>query len=173
MGLTKHYFGYTSESIFHILWFFDFLSGGIINFWSIRQNQSFHILWFVDLFHLSLFIIFLILLLFSTMGKDMYTCIVAILEWLAFEKNSTIKAKMLKTEGLTKNKIVYMKHIKIHWFHMDVIFMPKHLIWKRLQCAHILILIMHFHTGNMYYGAMPNFHVSILLTKKHIKSMKK
>ena len=28
-------------------------------------------------------------------------------------KNSNIKAKMLKIEGLVKNKIAYMKHIKI------------------------------------------------------------
>ena len=30
---------------------------------------------------------------------------------------------------------------------MGVIFMPNHLILKRLQCAHILSMIMHFHTG--------------------------
>ena len=48
--------------------------------------------------------------------------------------------------------------------------MPKHLIWKRLQCAHILTLIMHLHTGNVYYGAVLTFHVSIFLTKKHIKN---
>ena len=51
---------------------------------------------------------------------------------------------------------------------MGVIFMTKHMIWKRLQYAHILILIMHFHTGNVYCGAVPNGHVSIFITKKHI-----
>ena len=61
-----------------------------------------------------------------------------------------------------------MKHIKVQWCHMDVIFMPKHLICKRLLCAHIFSMIMHFHTGNVYCGAVPNIHVSIFLTKKQI-----
>ena len=33
--------------------------------------------------------------------------------------------------------------------------------------------ILHFHTGNVYCGAVPNFHVSILLTKKQIISVQK
>ena len=56
---------------------------------------------------------------------------------------------------------------------MGVIFIPKHLIWQRLQCAHILSLIVHFHTGNLYCGVVLNVHVSIFLTKKQIKKMKK
>ena len=32
---------------------------------------------------------------------------------------------------------------------------------------------MHFHTGNVYYGAVPTFHVLIFLTKKKIKNTKK
>ena len=51
--------------------------------------------------------------------------------------------------------------------------MPKHQIWKILQCAHILSLIMYFHTGNVYYGAVPTVLVSIFLTKKKLKTMKK
>ena len=51
---------------------------------------------------------------------------------------------------------------------MGAIFMPKHLIWKRLQCAHIPSLLMHYHTVNVYCGAVSNFHVSIFLTNKHI-----
>ena len=51
--------------------------------------------------------------------------------------------------------------------------MPKHLIWQMQQCALILILIMHFHTGNVYYGDVPTVHVLIFLTKKQIKIMKK
>ena len=51
--------------------------------------------------------------------------------------------------------------------------MPKHMIWQMLQCAHILSLIMHFHTGNVYYGAVPNVHVSIFLTKIKIISIHK
>ena len=44
--------------------------------------------------------------------------------------------------------------------------MPNHLIWQMLQCAHILSLIMHFHTGNVYCGVVLNVHTSIFLTKK-------
>ena len=83
-------------------------------------------------------------------------------------KNSKIKAKILKVEGLARKNITYMKHIKIQWCHMNVIFTPKHMIWHKLQCAHILSLIMHLHTGKVYCGAVPNVHVSIFLTKKQI-----
>ena len=55
---------------------------------------------------------------------------------------------------------------------MGVIFMPKHLIWQMLKCVHILVLIMYFHTGNVYCGAVLNVHISILLTKKQIKTRK-
>ena len=51
--------------------------------------------------------------------------------------------------------------------------MPKHEIWKMLQCAHILSLSMRFHTGNVYDGAVLTVLVSIFLTKKRLKSMKK
>ena len=47
--------------------------------------------------------------------------------------------------------------------------MPTHLTWKMLQCAHILSLIMLFHTGNVYCGAVLTVLVSIFLTKKQIK----
>ena len=83
-------------------------------------------------------------------------------------KNSNIKAKMLKAEGLVKNHTTYMKYIQIQSCHRYVLFMPKHLIWHKLQCAHILSLIIHFHTGNVYYGAVPTVYVSIFLTKKQI-----
>ena len=42
-----------------------------------------------------------------------------------------------------------------------------------LKCAHILSLIMHFHTANVYCGAVPTVLVSILLTKKQLKNMNK
>ena len=51
--------------------------------------------------------------------------------------------------------------------------MPNCLIWKMLQCAHILSIIMHFHTGNMHCGVVLNVHISIFLTNKQIKNMKK
>ena len=56
---------------------------------------------------------------------------------------------------------------------MDVIFMPKRLIWKRLQCVHILSLITHCHTLNLHCDAVLAIHVSIFLTKKHIISLQK
>ena len=54
---------------------------------------------------------------------------------------------------------------------MDVIFMPEHLLWQRLQCVHIHSLIMHCHTVNVCCNAVINFHVSIFLTKKQIISI--
>ena len=56
---------------------------------------------------------------------------------------------MLKTEGLGENQIAYMEHIKIRSCHMSFIFIPKRLIWKSRQCAHIHSQIMHYHTGNV------------------------
>ena len=56
---------------------------------------------------------------------------------------------------------------------MGVIFMPKHQILKMLQCAHILSLSIHFHAGNVYCGAVLTVHVSIFLTNKQLKNMKK
>ena len=56
---------------------------------------------------------------------------------------------------------------------MSIIFMPKHLIWKKLEYAHILSLIMHFHTGNVYCGDVLTVHVSIFLTNKQLKNMKR
>ena len=41
------------------------------------------------------------------------------------------------------------------------------------QCALILILIIHFHTGDVCCGAVPNALVSIFLTTKQLKNMKK
>ena len=90
-----------------------------------------------------------------------------------FLKNSKIKAKMFKAEGLVKKHITFMKHIKIQWCHMGVIFLPNNMIWQRQKCAHIHSLIVHFHTGNVYWGAVPTVHVAIFLTKKNIKNMKK
>ena len=51
--------------------------------------------------------------------------------------------------------------------------MPKHQIWQMLQCAHILSLSIHFHTGNVYCDAAMTVLVSIFLTKKQLKNMKK
>ena len=49
---------------------------------------------------------------------------------------------------------------------MEVICMPKHQIWQLLQCAHILSLSIHFHTGNVYCDAVLTVLVLIFLTKK-------
>ena len=56
---------------------------------------------------------------------------------------------------------------------MGVIFMPKHMIGKMVQCAYILSLIMYFHTGNVYCGAVMTVLVLIFLTKKQLKNMTK
>ena len=88
-------------------------------------------------------------------------------------KNWNITAKMIKAEGLVKNYITCMKHIRIQWCNMGVIFIPNHLIWQNLQCAHIHSMIMHFHTEEVYCGDVPTFHLSIFLTKKQIKKWMK
>ena len=51
--------------------------------------------------------------------------------------------------------------------------MPQYQIWKMLQCAHILNLSIHFHTGNVYCDAVMTLHVSIFLTNKYLKNMTK
>ena len=51
--------------------------------------------------------------------------------------------------------------------------MLNHMIWKMLQCAHILSLIMNFHNANVYCGVVLNVHISIFMTKKQIKNNKK
>ena len=56
---------------------------------------------------------------------------------------------------------------------MEGIFMPQHQIWQMLQCAHILSLSIHFHTGNVYFGAVLTVLVSIFLTKKQLRNMTK
>ena len=55
---------------------------------------------------------------------------------------------------------------KTQWYYMGVIFMPNHMIWQRLQCAHFLSLIMHSHTVNVYFGVVMHVYISILLTNK-------
>ena len=83
-------------------------------------------------------------------------------------KNSRIKSKMLKTEGLGENQIAYMKHMKIRSCHMGVIFTPNHIIWKRQKrvCSHSQII--RYHTGNLYCNVVQNFQVLIFLTKKQM-----
>ena len=83
-------------------------------------------------------------------------------------KNSNITAKIIKTEGMVKKKIAFMKYIKIQSCHIGIIFEPKHLIWQRQKCVHIHSHIMHHHTGNLYCDVVPNVHVLIFLTKKHM-----
>ena len=51
--------------------------------------------------------------------------------------------------------------------------MPSRLIWQRQKCAHILSLIIHSHTGNVYCGVVMNVHISIFLTKKQKKKHEK
>ena len=63
---------------------------------------------------------------------------------------------MLKSEGLGEKQIRIYETYEIRSCHMDVIFKPKHLIWKRQQCVHIHSQIMHYHTGNVYCDVVPN-----------------
>ena len=98
----------------------------------------------------------------------------SLLSWCdRYLKNATIKSKMLKAEVLVRKHIIYIQHKKIQWCHMGVIFMSQHQICQMLQCAHILILSMHCHTGNVYCGAVLTVLVSIFLTKKQLKKRTK
>ena len=63
---------------------------------------------------------------------------------------------MLKTEGLGKNKIAYMKLIKIQSCHMGALFNPKHMIRQREKCVQTHSQIMRYHTGNMYCDVVTN-----------------
>ena len=97
----------------------------------------------------------------------------SLLSWRdRYLKKSMIKYKTLKAKGLVRKHITYI-YINRKWSHVGVIFMPKHLIRQMQQCAFILILIMHFHTGNLYCGDVPTVIVLIFLTKKKMKKMKK
>ena len=68
----------------------------------------------------------------------------SLLSWRdRYFKNSNIKAKILKTEGLVKNQITYMKHIKIQLCHMGIIFMQNHLILQIQKFVPIHSQIIH------------------------------
>ena len=86
-------------------------------------------------------------------------------------KKLKYQSKKIKAEDLVKKHITDMKHTKIQWCHIDVIFIPKHMIWYKLQCAHILSLIMHFHTINVYCGSVLTFRVSIFLRHNTINTV--
>ena len=100
-----------------------------------------------------------------------YTFIITFMAWSLITKNSSIKAKNLKKEGLGGNQIAYTKHIKIQSCHMWVIFTPKHMIWQRQEFVHIHSYIMRYHTGNVSLDFVPNVQVLIFLTKKQIISI--
>ena len=87
---------------------------------------------------------------------------------IAVFKNSSISPKMIKIEGLGGKQIAYMILIKIQACHMGVIFIPKHMTWKRQQYMHTRIQIMRQHTGNGYCGVVPNVLALIFLTRKQM-----
>ena len=99
-------------------------------------------------------------------SKSIHSSLLSWRDW--YLKNSKIKSKILNIEGLVKKKITYMKHIKIQSCHMGVICMPNHLIRQRKKCVHIHIQIMYYHTENVYCDVVPDVHVLIFLTNKHM-----
>ena len=54
---------------------------------------------------------------------------------------------------------------------MGVIFMPNNLIWQMQQCAHILILIMHFHTGNSKLTPPQRQHHVVMLLQVSVREL--
>ena len=87
------------------------------------------------------------------------------------KKNSRISSKILKTEGLGKKKITYMKIIEIQSCHMGIIFTPKHTTWKSQQCVHTHSQIMRYHTVNVYCDVVPNVKALIFLISKQMISI--
>ena len=88
-------------------------------------------------------------------------------------KNSRIKAKILKAEVLVRNHITYIQHIKNTVMPHGSHIYAKASDMENAPCAHILSMSMHFHTGNVYCGAVLTVLVSIFLTKKQLKNMTK
>ena len=103
--------------------------------------------------------------------KNVHSSLLSCCDW--YFKNSRIKYKMIKKEGLGKNQITYMKHIKIQSYHMGFVFIPKYMIWKGKQCVHIHSQIIRYHTVNVYCDIVPNFQTLIFLTNKHMISITK
>ena len=104
---------------------------------------------------------------FCISSKIIHSTLLAWRDWY-LQTKIKIKSKIPKTEVLVKDKIAYIKHIKIHSCHMGVIFMPNYLIWQGQQYVHIHSQIMHYHTGNVYCDVVTNFQVLIFLTKKQM-----
>ena len=86
-------------------------------------------------------------------------------------KKSRMSAKMIKTEGLGKEQITYMKLIKIQSCHTGIIFTLNHMTLQRQQCAHTHIQIMRCHTGNVYCGVVPNVQALTFLARKQVISI--
>ena len=78
---------------------------------------------------------------------------------------------MLKTEGLDKKQIAFMKLIKIQPCHMGAIFTQNHMSWQRQQCVNTHSQIMRYYTGNVYCDGVPNVQALIFLTRKQIISI--
>ena len=96
-----------------------------------------------------------------------YTFLITIMVWFFLNKLK-YKIQDSKKQGLEKNQIAYMKHIKIWSSNMVIIFTPKHMIQKRQKCVRIHSQIMLYHTGNISCDVVPNFQALIFLTKKQM-----
>ena len=90
--------------------------------------------------------------------------------WFLFKKLKDISQNSQNRRSGEKENRIYETY-KIQWWHMDIIFMQMHLIWQRQKCVHILSIIMHWHTVNVYRDDVLTVHVSICLTKKQIISI--
>ena len=69
---------------------------------------------------------------------------------IIIKKTQGSQPKFSKQKVWGKSKFTYMKHIKIQSCHMGVIFMPKHMTWKRQHCMHTHSQIIIHHTVNVY-----------------------
>ena len=72
--------------------------------------------------------------------------------------------------------LIHISSVTVHYQNVDkrtLSHLPYLMLWQILQYAHILSLIMHFLTGNVYCGAVLSVIVSIFLTKKFQINMTK
>ena len=83
-------------------------------------------------------------------------------------KHSNNKATMRKTEGLVKFPIVYLRHVRILWYRMGIIFIKQYMTWIWQQYVHIHSTKMHWHTGNVCCVVVQNVHVIMSQVRNHI-----
>ena len=84
-----------------------------------------------------------------------------------------IKSVIHKTEGMVKLPIIYLIHIKILSFHMEIICFQQHMTLQWKQCVHINHQTMHYHIGNVFCVVVRNVHVCTFQVQNQISTIQK